>query len=285
MERFDHFSDDARQAMTLAQSEAQRLQHNYLGTEHLLLGLLREPSGRCRRILESLSVDLEKARLAVDFVVGRGEPYRGEVGLTPRAKRVIELAIHEAVARDEHQVTSVHLLIGLVREGEGIASGVLESLGASIEAVRHAAAAEIGPAPSSPGNGTGAAPAVHHQLIRSGSPWEAKIGFSRAVRVGRRVVVSGTAPVWPDGSCDPDPEAQARRCLAIIGGALAEAGATLSDVIRTRIYLTDAAHADAVGRAHADTFGNARPAATMVVVAGLLDPRWKVEIEAEAELA
>jgi enamine deaminase RidA (YjgF/YER057c/UK114 family) len=118
--------------------------------------------------------------------------------------------------------------------------------------------------------------------IASGSPFEATVGFSRAVRVGDRVFVSGTAPIWPDDSCDPDPGVQARRCLEIIVDALFEAGAETTDVVRTRMFITDAAVADAVGRAHADTFGEVRPAATMVVVAALLDPRWLVEIEVEA---
>ena len=120
--------------------------------------------------------------------------------------------------------------------------------------------------------------------ISSSSPYEPRIGFSRAVRVGRRILVSGTAPIWPDGSCDLDPEAQARRCLEIVLAALRELGAGPEDVVRTRQYVTDAAFADAVGRAHGSVFGEVRPASTMVVVAGLLDPRWKVEIEAEAVL-
>lgn len=118
--------------------------------------------------------------------------------------------------------------------------------------------------------------------ISSGSPFEPTIGFSRAVRVGDRVVVAGTAPMWPDGSCDPDPEAQAARSLEIILAALAEAGTGPEHVVRTRIFLVDVADADAVGRAHGRVFGEIRPAATLVVVQALLDPRWKVEIEAEA---
>lgn len=118
--------------------------------------------------------------------------------------------------------------------------------------------------------------------VSSGSPWEPVIGFSRALRVGERVVVSGTAPVWPDGSCDPDPAVQARRCLEIIVAALGEAGASSADVVRTRIYLTDRDDVDAVSRVHGEVFGDVQPAATMVVVAGLVDPRWRVEIEAEA---
>lgn len=121
-------------------------------------------------------------------------------------------------------------------------------------------------------------------LVRSGSPFEPRIGFSRAVRLGTRVLVSGTAPVWPDGSCDPDAGVQAARCLEIILAALAEAGAGPEHVVRTRTYLTDAADADAVGAEHGRVFGGVRPASTMVVVAGLLDPRWRVEMEAEADL-
>ncbi len=120
------------------------------------------------------------------------------------------------------------------------------------------------------------------QLVASGSPFEKTIGFSRAVRIGDRVLVSGTTPVWPDGSCPDDPAVQARRCFEIIAQALAEAGASLTDVVRTRMFLVDSSAADAVGAVHGELFAEIRPAATMVVVAGLLDPRWKVEIEAEA---
>ena len=119
------------------------------------------------------------------------------------------------------------------------------------------------------------------RLVSSGSPYERSFGFSRAVRAGERVWVSGTAPVWPDGSCDPDPAVQARRCFQIVLEALAEVGAQARHVVRTRMYVTDPAHADAVGAVHRETFGQAQPAATMVVTR-LLDPRWKVEVEAEA---
>src|SRR3982074_1468977 len=103
------------------------------------------------------------------------------------------------------------------------------------------------------------------QRVSSGSPYERTIGFSRALRVGSNVYVSGTAPIWPDGSCDPDPEIQAQRCLEIILEALAGAGAPAGHVVRTRMFITDAGYADAVGRAHRAVFGEIRPAATMVV--------------------
>ena len=120
--------------------------------------------------------------------------------------------------------------------------------------------------------------------VASGSPWEPKIGFSRAFRVDDRVLVSGTAPVWPDGSCPDDITLQTRRCFEIVADALAQAGASLSDVVRTRMYIVSADDAEAVGAVHGELFGETRPAATMVVVKALLDPRWKVEIEAEAAL-
>lgn len=118
----------------------------------------------------------------------------------------------------------------------------------------------------------------------SASPFEGSIGFSRAVKVEQRILVSGTAPVWPDGSCSEDVATQARRCFEIIADALESLGSSLQDVVRTRMFLLSAGDAPAVGHVHGELFGASRPAATMVVVAGLLDPRWKVEIEAEAIL-
>jgi len=123
---------------------------------------------------------------------------------------------------------------------------------------------------------------AERKRVSSGSHWEPKIGISRALRVGDRILVSGTAPIWSDDSCDPDPEAQAQRCFEIILRALGEAGAGAQHVVRTRIFLTSAEDGEAVARAHAATFGDARPVSTMIVVEGFLDPRWKVEIEAEA---
>ncbi|MFC6285745.1 RidA family protein [Nocardioides sp. GCM10027113] len=119
----------------------------------------------------------------------------------------------------------------------------------------------------------------------SGSPYEQSIGFSRAVRHGDLVAVSGTAPVWPDGEVDPDPAVQARRCWEIALAALAELSGGPEHVVRTRQYVVDAADAVAVGGVHGEVFGDVRPASTMVVVAGLLDPRWKVEVELDADLA
>jgi len=138
MDRFDKFTDRARKVLTLAQDEAQRFNHNYIGTEHILLGLVREGEGVAARVLENMNVELAKVRTAVEFIIGRGDrPVVGEVGLTPRAKRVIELAIDEARRLGHNYIGTEHLLLGLVREGEGIAAGVLESLGVNLDKVRH----------------------------------------------------------------------------------------------------------------------------------------------------
>jgi len=123
---------------------------------------------------------------------------------------------------------------------------------------------------------------MERRHARSGSPYEETIGFSRAVRVGSTIAVSGTAPVWPDGHVDPDPAVQTRRCWEIALAALTELGGRVEDVVRTRQYVVRADLADAVGAVHGEVFGSVRPASTMVVVAGLLDPRWLVEVEVDA---
>jgi ATP-dependent Clp protease ATP-binding subunit ClpC len=136
-DKFDKFTERARKVLTLAQEEAQRFNHNYIGTEHLLLGLVREGDGVAARVLSNMGVQLPKVRSAVEFIIGRGETMvMGEIGLTPRAKKVIELAVDEARRLNHHYIGTEHLLLGLVREGEGIAAGVLESLGVNLEKVR-----------------------------------------------------------------------------------------------------------------------------------------------------
>ena len=136
-EKFDKFTDRARKVLTLAQEEAQRFNHNYIGTEHLLLGLVREGDGVAAKVLNNMGVQLPKVRSAVEFIIGRGEGMvMGEIGLTPRAKKVIELSVDEARRLNHHYIGTEHLLLGLVREGEGIAAGVLESLGVNLEKVR-----------------------------------------------------------------------------------------------------------------------------------------------------
>ena len=126
---------------------------------------------------------------------------------------------------------------------------------------------------------------MERRLISGHSPYEPIVGYSRAVVAGDRVHVAGTAPIPADGSQPPEsPYAQAKLCLEIVGNALERAGAGFADVVRTRVYLTDASYWEDAGRAHGEVFGDIRPANTTVVVAALLDPAWKLEIEVEAVL-
>ncbi len=144
-DRFDKFTERARKVLTLAQEEATRFNHNYIGTEHLLLGLVREGEGVAAKVLGNLGVELDRVRGAVEFIIGRGDRMIvGEIGLTPRAKKVIELAVDEARRLGHHYIGTEHLLLGLVREGEGIAAGVLESLGVNLEKVRKETIAVLG---------------------------------------------------------------------------------------------------------------------------------------------
>lgn len=156
--RFEKFSERARRVLSLAQEEAQRFNHNYIGTEHILLGLVRETEGVAARVLSNLNVELVKVRSAVEFIIGRGErPTPGEIGLTPRAKKVIELAVDEARRLNHHYIGTEHLLIGLMREGEGVAAGVLESLGVSLEKVREETNTIIANQSSGQGSSAGSA--------------------------------------------------------------------------------------------------------------------------------
>ena len=135
--RFEKFSEKARRVLSLAQEEAQRFNHTYIGTEHILLGLVRETDGVAAKVLNNLGVELTKVRSAVEFIIGRGERTpSGEIGLTPRAKKVIELAVDEARRLNHNYIGTEHLLIGLMREGEGVPAGVLESLGVTLDKIR-----------------------------------------------------------------------------------------------------------------------------------------------------
>ncbi|OLC56280.1 MAG: hypothetical protein AUH85_06810 [Chloroflexi bacterium 13_1_40CM_4_68_4] len=135
---FDRFDDRAKRVLAMSQDEAVRLNHNYIGTEHLVLGLVREGEGVAAQVLTSLGVELSKARTVVESIIGRGDSTTSpsEITLSPRTKKLIELAIDEGRKLGHGHVGTEHLLLGLVREGEGIGSAVLESFGVSLERVR-----------------------------------------------------------------------------------------------------------------------------------------------------
>jgi len=143
---FDRFNDRAKRVLALAQDEAIRFNHNYIGVEHLLLGLVREGEGVAARVLNSLGVELTKARTAVEFIIGRGDATisPSEITLSPRTKKVVELAIDEARKLGHSSVGTEHLLLGIAREGQSVGAGVLESLGVSLDQVRHQVIAVLG---------------------------------------------------------------------------------------------------------------------------------------------
>ncbi len=137
--RFDKFTEEARTVLRLAQEEAQRFNHNYIGTEHLLLGVVAQADSTAVRILKSLDMKPAQVRIQVELIISRGDrTVLGEIGLTPRAMKVMELAVDEARRLNHQTIDTEHLLLGLVREGEGIAGRVLESLGVTLERVRRA---------------------------------------------------------------------------------------------------------------------------------------------------
>jgi ATP-dependent Clp protease ATP-binding subunit ClpC len=182
--RFEKFSERARRVLTLAQEEAQNLNHSYIGTEHILLGLVREEEGVAAKVLVSLGAGLNKVRASVEFVIGRGEkPSSGETGLTPRARRVIELAIDEARHLSHNYIGTEHLLLGLLREGEGIAAGVLDSFGITLERARTETerALSSGAPKSRPTRSTSRTPALD----------QLGINLTEAARVGKLDPVIG----------------------------------------------------------------------------------------------
>ncbi len=156
-DRFDKFTERAQKVLRLAQEEAQRLGHNSIGTEHLLLGLVREGDGVAAKVLSNLGVELDQVRSAVEFIIGRGDRIvLGEIGLTPRAKKVIHLAMEEGQRLNHNYIGTEHLLLGLVREGKGIAAGVLARLGVKLDDVRAQTLQVLRqPGNSSPGDQSG----------------------------------------------------------------------------------------------------------------------------------
>ena len=297
---FERFTDRARRVVVLAQEEARLLNHNYIGTEHILLGLIHEHEGVAAKALESLDISLESVRGQVEEIIGQGaKPPGGHIPFTPRAKRVLELSLREALQLGHNYIGTEHILLGLIREGEGVAAQVLVKLGADLARVREqvvhllATLVEVSSSASGgeserlvgePSASRSSVLASRERVnISSGGPLEATVGYSRAVRVGDHVAVAGTTTLHPGGVDHPgDCYLQTRAVLRLIEDALHRAGAALSDVVRTRAFLTDISKADDYGRAHGEVFGDIRPAATLVEVSALVHPDLVVEIEVDA---
>ena len=294
---FERFTDRARRVVVLAQEEARLLNHNYIGTEHILLGLIHEGEGVAAKALEALGISLESVRGQVEEIIGQGgNSPSGYIPFTPRAKKVLELSLREALQLGHNYIGTEHILLGLIREGEGVAAQVLVELGADLARVREQViellSAYGGVSGSGQGEkagahagGSGGEPSANRKRVNvsGGGPLEAAYGYSRAVRVGQHVAVAGTTTLRPSGVGYPgDCYMQTWVVLRLIEVALGQAGAALSDVVRTRAFLTDMSKAEDYGRAHGEVFGDIRPAATLVEVSALVHPDLVVEIEADA---
>lgn len=290
---FERFNDGARRAVVLAQEEARRLDHDYIGTEHILLGLIAERRGVAATVLESLEISCESVREQVEEIIGRGgKTPQGHIPFRPRAKKVLELSLRESLQLSHNYIGAEHILLGLVREGDGVAAQVLIKFGAGLTPVRQQVIQLLAAHEEESGSSRGVEPEPDVREpgadrtrvnVSSGGPLEATVGYSRAVRVGNHVAVAGTTTLRPDGVDHPgDCYRQAQAVLRIIEDALRQAGASLSDVVRTRAFLTDMSTAGDYGRAHGEVFSDIRPAATLVEVSALVHPDLVVEIEVDA---
>ena len=187
---FERFTDRARRVVVLSQEEARLLDHNYIGTEHILLGLIHEGEGVAARALERMGINLGVVRGLVIEITGRGrKPSAGHIPFTPRSKEVFELSLREALQLGHDDLGTEHILVGLVREGEGVAARVLQEVGADLGTVRETLIQlldEAGGVSDEFDRRDGAA---------SDSPYEQRYGFRRGVRHGNRIEIAGTAPV------------------------------------------------------------------------------------------
>ena len=235
---FDRFNDRAKRVLALAQDEAIRFNHNYIGVEHLLLGLVREGEGVAARVLDSLGIDLSKARSSVEVMIGRGKETTSpsEITLSPRTKKVIELAVDEARKLGHSHVGTEHLLLGIVREGQSVGAGVLESMGVNLEQVRHQVIAVMGQ--HRPEMGATASAGI-------GPSAGAGIGSSHPVPFVDRLETSGRRALarayWEAGRANDKEVAPHHLLLGLVTSGdvwthrlLAELGVDLADLV-TRI--------------------------------------------------
>ena len=235
---FDRFNDRAKRVLALAQDEAIRFNHNYIGVEHLLLGLVREGEGVAARVLDSLGIDLSKMRSSVEVMIGRGKETTSpsEITLSPRTKKVIELAVDESRKLGHSHVGTEHLLLGIVREGQSVGAGVLESMGVNLEQVRHQVIAVLGQ--HRPEMGATASAGI-------GPSAGAGIGSSHPVPFVDRLETSGRRALarayWEAGRANDKEVAPHHLLLGLVTSGdvwthrlLAELGVDLADLV-TRI--------------------------------------------------
>ena len=216
---FERFTDRARRVVVLAQEESQRLSHNYIGSEHLLLGLLAEREGVAARALESLNVTLTAAREQVEEIIGPGQQTpRGHIPFTPRAKKVLELALREALTMGSEVIDTEHLLLGLLDEGDGVGAQILQRLGATAQAVREAVARLINAGSEAaevtgPGSEPRAVSVTRQVRIRDDALTEVKdllAGIDRRLSaIERHLGIDAGQEEPPAGAAEAESEAEA----------------------------------------------------------------------------